>query len=864
MIHKSVVTSALCLVLLPTVAGALGLGGISTQSALNEPFFGQIELLDVQPDELDTVKVKLASDDEFDKAGAARPHFLTRLAFKPQASPTGQTRIRVTSHDPVREPFLDFLVEVTWPKGRLVKEYTVLLDPPVTLKSMPLRQGARRAVRSRTQLARPPEHLDEAVFPIRHGPVRRGSNLWRIAREMAPATGATVAQTALALYRNNEDAFIRGDIDLLKAGQILEIPTAAELFALDKRAADQEFRAALRGERVAATPLTDIWEPESQDRLQIAGASELISRVQPAAEAPPQPLRPQLPSTEVPPAEAAVRESTPQAPAQAASEIVEASAIDETEPGLGAIKEDLLLVQEAGESTRQETEELRSRIRELEGQLADIQRLLELSNERFAALQKTQSAQLDVTAAEATDVPPMEIGAAQESGETAIPQAEAAPALEVASETALPKPGPEESIKTSDAEPSPGSDRPFWESIPRSPLVLTSTLALMLLLLAWIVRRRRASLEETLTSQDFVLETTAAPAPTAPVERTQSGPIEAATVTPPTSSPYSGFKTLDGETEEADVISEADIYIAYGRYREAEKLLEEAIENSPDRMDAKYKLAEAYYGAGNLQRMEALMEDMKKSGGDRTNPDQWRQLNHMMQGLRGGGISGLQPPAAVAGAEVFSSDGLAPGTDQESIVPPPPPLGVVSESEPETEIEAPEVASTPDSTGTPQLEIDSQDFALDIGDLGVTTAELEASESEGTLELGTGASDLELQLEDLESLDEVDLDRFYSQDAPPKPVTVDELSAIPADSQEEPASISSGSLDSLDSGIVSTPTQWQKDSGAWDEVATKVDLARAYLEMEDPEAARVILEEVAQEGNNSQRAEAKEMLAKLG
>jgi pilus assembly protein FimV len=116
--------------LLATNALALGLGSIRTYSEVNQPFAAEVELLDVNPDELDTVKVNLASESEFRRTGSERFHFLTKLRFKPQVSPSGRPVIRITSHAPVREPYLDFVVEVEWPKGRLVKAYVVVLGLP--------------------------------------------------------------------------------------------------------------------------------------------------------------------------------------------------------------------------------------------------------------------------------------------------------------------------------------------------------------------------------------------------------------------------------------------------------------------------------------------------------------------------------------------------------------------------------------------------------------------------------------------------------------------------------------------------------------------------------------------------------------
>lgn len=118
------------MLLLPGQLLSLGLGEIEVDSALNQPLNAQINLISARADELEEMRVELAPANVFDRVGVPRPYFLTQLKFQPVALPGGGTAIRVTSKDPVREPFLTFLVEVTWPKGRLLREYTVLLDPP--------------------------------------------------------------------------------------------------------------------------------------------------------------------------------------------------------------------------------------------------------------------------------------------------------------------------------------------------------------------------------------------------------------------------------------------------------------------------------------------------------------------------------------------------------------------------------------------------------------------------------------------------------------------------------------------------------------------------------------------------------------
>ncbi len=137
MVRKLSLAIALAIGIVPFGANALGLGDIHLKSALNQHFSGDINLLSVTADEIPDIKVRLASQDAFQRAGIDRPFLLTKLRFKPVAMDDGSFAVKVSSLEPIREPFLNFLIEVNWPKGKLVREYTVLLDPPVTLDRKP-------------------------------------------------------------------------------------------------------------------------------------------------------------------------------------------------------------------------------------------------------------------------------------------------------------------------------------------------------------------------------------------------------------------------------------------------------------------------------------------------------------------------------------------------------------------------------------------------------------------------------------------------------------------------------------------------------------------------------------------------------
>ncbi len=137
MVRKLSLAIAFVLGIAPFGAYALGLGDIHLKSALNQHFSGDINLLSVNADEIQDIKVGLAPRDDYQRAGIDRPYLLTKLRFKPTALEDGSFAIRITSLEPIREPFLNFLIEVNWPKGKLVREYTVLLDPPATLDRRP-------------------------------------------------------------------------------------------------------------------------------------------------------------------------------------------------------------------------------------------------------------------------------------------------------------------------------------------------------------------------------------------------------------------------------------------------------------------------------------------------------------------------------------------------------------------------------------------------------------------------------------------------------------------------------------------------------------------------------------------------------
>ena len=257
---------------------AIGLGDINLDSALNEPLRAEIVLLAATPEEIAALSVQLGTAEDFERYGIDRPFFLQDVEFKVVNRGVGGSIIQVRSRSPITEPFLTFLVEATWPSGRLLREYTVLLDPPTyTPPGVQQQAPVQAPVRSTpsdsapiqrrpdpepvqqsrpapsptprpaprpvedTKPAPPPEDI---VFSGEAGGdvyVARGDTLWGIASRMRPDSRLTMNQTMLAIYEANRGAF-GNNINVLKADVSLRIPSADEVYRISRGDAFDEVK----------------------------------------------------------------------------------------------------------------------------------------------------------------------------------------------------------------------------------------------------------------------------------------------------------------------------------------------------------------------------------------------------------------------------------------------------------------------------------------------------------------------------------------------------------------------------------------------------------------------------------------------
>ena len=265
---------------LPDTGYSLGLGEIEVNSALNQKLNADIELLSALPEDIETIIVKLASRKEFSRAGLDRPYLLNDLRFKSVVI-NDAPYINVSSGSPIREPFLNFLIEIDWPNGHLLREYTVLLDPPVFMTQQtsaaayvapaasdnsdfrPGSGGSNNAVpvaipgvsvssrpastvQADTVSQAPPTsqtswipatdlHQQGAIHqPAGSYKIKTGDTAWSLADAMRPDQSITVPQMMVAMLRANPESFINENINGLKRGYILRVPDYEQIATISQ------------------------------------------------------------------------------------------------------------------------------------------------------------------------------------------------------------------------------------------------------------------------------------------------------------------------------------------------------------------------------------------------------------------------------------------------------------------------------------------------------------------------------------------------------------------------------------------------------------------------------------------------------
>ncbi|MHB8721268.1 MAG: FimV/HubP family polar landmark protein [Steroidobacteraceae bacterium] len=602
----------------PSSSWALGLGEIHLRSALNEPMNAEIDLIAATPDELTALRASLADREAFTRYGIDRPAFLSSLSFKVGKGKDGRDALLVRSSDAIPEPFVTFLVEVNWARGRLMREYTVLLDPPVytpgetarstapvsapTVTAPPARRAApapgatappstgRAAAAASSSGAASPVAASaggasEAAAPISGGSYRvaQGDTLAKIARSLradsGAATPANIDQTMMAVYRANPDAF-GGNINILRRGAVLRLPGADQIAALNQSEAISEVHRQM-----------DAWRGAGGGATQ--GHLRLVT------------------------------------------------------PGTGGATG-------GGGSTaaNAEAQALKDRVKDLEAQLAASHRLIDIRNSELSALQRKLG--VSPTAPPPAPIPeqkaPVQTTPAPPAT-AAQPPAAAPPApapLPPAAESTsppVPVPAPAPAVKVTPAAPAPVSESGSWlDWLAAHWWAPAAVIIALFVLLALAWRRRQGGISDLNRLDDTDIAGMRDPAfkPAGTRKGDDSFLVEESgehrmpdieEAPDRLRDTHTDIKAADDtmssesavNLDQGDPLAEADFHMAYGLYDQAADLVRIALEREPDRRDLRLKLLEIYFVWGNK---DAFLQTAKglEATRDRAPAGEWDKI----------------------------------------------------------------------------------------------------------------------------------------------------------------------------------------------------------------------------------------------
>ncbi len=920
------ISGLLSTLLLSGGVDAAGLGRLIVNSSLGQPLRAEIELLAVSKEELGSIGATLASREVFRQARIERTEAVNALRFSIDQRPNGKPVLRITSTAPIQDPFLDVLIELSWGSGRLLREYTILLDPPADARpattvapqpaavTPPMARGAVPPPVS--SVPEPtPEMLRQRSLPTDipppkaaapYGPVRAGETLRGIATKTLP-DGITLEQMMVGIYHRNRDAFLNNNMSFLKKGATLKLPGHDDAMQVDQGRALREVRmhaadwnAYRRQLAAAAGADTDAAVPESQ-----AAAGRVVPKVEDKAAPPP----------------------------AAGKDMLKLSRGEPAGTGKEAAKnlEKIQALEEELAAKGRALQEAQDRVTKLEQTVHDMQRLLELKAQEAAR----------------TAEPPV----------VPIPEPTAAPAAEEPVAAPTPPAPQEKAMPPAMAAPIPVSTETSWLStFVGNPLYIGGIVAAVLLSsLLWLMvvgsRRRKGlnSFEDSIMTggefkKDAVFTTgTGAAAGTA----TEGSMLL-------TDFSRLGLGAID--THEVDPIAEAEVYMAYGRDAQAEEILREALSKDPGRHELTIKLLEIYSSRKDPVSFETLASELYASlGGQPT--EVWQKAADMGRTLDPDNpLYRIAPIVAAAPAKAplarFSAEKAQEeeqeftGTFEDVAW-----IHAVSGS---GEQETPDVAEeTAESLSGLEAEdhlIDFDSFAVEEDQASIESAETETQQpAEAETQQPAEVEDLfdlpaeqeapepfdvelpeeigpveeavveEMPLPQVEELEEEpfspeDLDVLLEEgdkeepppvelpeeeegvsveeayrsivsetDAPlptvesgiPEPEAEDEaetqagmpdldfsdidLELAEATPEPSPIEVSEPQVEEVVAQPVATP-EGVIDPEIWEETNTKLDLARAYLDMGDKEGAREILQEVLTDGDAQQQESAGKLL----
>lgn len=815
-----------------------GLGKLAVQSSLGEALRAEIDVTSMTPEEAANLEIRVASPEAYRNAGVDYNSILPNTRAVLQRRPNGRSLVRLTSDRAVQEPFVDVILEITWASGKLVREYTLLFDPPTFARApapsapVPAAQAPvtapiiAAAPPVRTEVAPPPRAAERRPAPpsattavaapqgalggVDEYRVRGGDSLSRIASRTA-RPGVSLDQMLVALYRSNPQAFIDNNMNRLKSGVVLAVPSAEAAKGIDTSEARRVIQAqsadfgAYRQRFAGAVPAAQASGSTRQASGKVQASVD--DRKQTAAPAPD-------------------KLTLSKGAASAASAAVE----DQI-------------------SKERERKEAAARVAELSKNVAELKDL------KGAA---SAAAKASAPAVAMAPVSPVPVASAAAPAAVALPAPSPPPlaavkAPEPASSPAAPAVIPPEApmvaaapkpIATASAPvlAKPTADEPSFLSnlIDENPLALGGLGVAALLLAGFGVYRftRRSRPDSGETS---FLESRLQPDSFFGASGGQR--IDTRDANGASSSMSYSLSQLDA-IGDVDPVAEADVYLAYGRDLQAEEILKEAMRANPERMAIRTKLLEVYAKRRDTKGFELLATQLFTL--TRGEGEDWAKAQELGAQIDPDNAlfrpGGAPPLVQGAGGEIVEI--LGASTMPQSVLPT------------HSQFGAPD--SMPASIDKGDLDLD-----LDAPDFGTPTAPspLEATQSFAPSALGEDSMSLDFSLPDVVEaapaasraaaapvVPDFDLDVMsLDLDLPDTPNTV----------STTPAAFSGARFDDSKS-----PASDEIDSA--DPLARKLELADEFRQIGDADGARDLLEEVVAKASGAVKARAQAMLADLG
>jgi len=961
----------------PLAVEALGFGGIKLNSSLNEKLNAEVALLSASPNDIQSLTINLATEEAFLRSGIERTALLNKLKFKVKQHANGDYYIHVTTSENVREPFMNFLLEMNWKNGRMLREYTMLIDPPGrapkqatapapvaepepapepvvveesvaaeepaldTFNPEPVAEEPTAEVEQVIEEVEPEPVVDipPAVEPVAeseatsevfedeesdqlwpsiplaafdtsddvteepavvedvavasadgemgdldYGIIKKGDNLWNIAEKLRHGDDSvSVYQVMMALLQNNPDAFIDNNVHRLKVGHVLRIDDPSALTRLSRKEAANAF-----------IEQTDAWNNYRQQVAEAAGVQPIMAGESTTQD-----------EAAVGGTSGELTLSSPDGESLAAGGGANEEALSND---LATMQDQLRQAKADAGTMRTRNVALNNKLQSLEDELNRLQRSLSVKDDELAALQQ----QLSSLNQKPVEVPP----AAKEQAASAVeeqpvveePVATEEPAKPEVTEPVVEQAKPEKSPVELAAEiaereqtnADPAADQGIMDTVMGviasivatvtglalggdSLLFIGAPIVVVVLIIGIIMIRRRRQGDNF---QESIL-TGAATASAADAGGVPSGDSTTFSEESSFLSDFamSGASAIEADDSEVDPLTEADVFMAYGRYEAAEERLNEAIQSEPNRMELRAKLIELYHATQNKAAFESSAEDFYASlGGNEAENPLWAKVVNMGSEIAPGNPLFNQGSASAAFDNIPATSEV-PAIDD-------PGMGMTDSQVMDIGLET-GVFAAADLSGSTEPAGDDMDFNLDLGDMADLGESAAEPDMDFNLDIGGDepaaveepAADLDFNLDmgTTESTEDAGLD--FNLDMGTADVAAEEPVAdldfnldagstddsgldfdldIGGDAADAGLDFDTGTSDdgALDLNLDASDTA-DADIGGGDEVGTKLDLAKAYIDMGDPEGARSILDEVMDEGSSTQKEEAQSLLGQI-